>query len=345
MTKTLYLHVGMHKTGTTSIQYFCWKNRFSLKDLNFLYPELGLSGPTHAHFALCLPGDRQKILKKICYVDYSAMDSPYKKYTGFPPEILYKQLGEAVQETSCDNILLSSECFLEWIDPGDVARLIDRYVHCKVKIIIYLRRQDQWIQAVFNQIVKDPYIRYVGKLEEMPQIEMMDYYETISKWANRFGRKNILVRIYEKQNLHAGNIIVDLLTNFGLAPEDFSGFPALNEEANMGINWEGLKLLHSLNRHHASDSLYRKVLNLLSSRVMRNYDTPSQNALNFEDAIKLYEKYKSSNERVSKDYCDGKRIFDPPTRHEYIGSGLSPEDIFSEILIDMFESKIDKVNQ
>lgn len=37
--KTLYLHVGTHKTGTSTIQEECTKNRSKLKELGILYPE------------------------------------------------------------------------------------------------------------------------------------------------------------------------------------------------------------------------------------------------------------------------------------------------------------------
>ena len=36
--KTIYLHIGVSKTGTTSIQRFLYKNRELLKDKGILYP-------------------------------------------------------------------------------------------------------------------------------------------------------------------------------------------------------------------------------------------------------------------------------------------------------------------
>ncbi|EHU9320932.1 hypothetical protein KZY28_001262, partial [Campylobacter jejuni] len=36
---TCYLHIGMPKTGTTSIQTFLTKNKFLLLKQNYLYPE------------------------------------------------------------------------------------------------------------------------------------------------------------------------------------------------------------------------------------------------------------------------------------------------------------------
>lgn len=36
--KTLYIHIGTPKTGTTSIQNFCGLNREKLKEQGVLYP-------------------------------------------------------------------------------------------------------------------------------------------------------------------------------------------------------------------------------------------------------------------------------------------------------------------
>ena len=40
MQKIFYLHLGNHKTGTTSIQHFLSNNRNELNKINFSYPEV-----------------------------------------------------------------------------------------------------------------------------------------------------------------------------------------------------------------------------------------------------------------------------------------------------------------
>lgn len=37
--KTLYLHIGIPKTGTTSIQHFCHENRDILSSNGYFYPD------------------------------------------------------------------------------------------------------------------------------------------------------------------------------------------------------------------------------------------------------------------------------------------------------------------
>jgi hypothetical protein len=68
---TLYLHIGMPKTGTTAIQNFLTDNAEALKkygicypDLGFRYPSIGI--PRNAHF-LIAP-----------YIDENGKKSPHR---------------------------------------------------------------------------------------------------------------------------------------------------------------------------------------------------------------------------------------------------------------------------
>jgi len=64
----LILHVGLHKTGTTALQYFFHKNRDELLKHNIFYPNVGICGYQHSLFPASV-WDHEKnpnpILKKI----------------------------------------------------------------------------------------------------------------------------------------------------------------------------------------------------------------------------------------------------------------------------------------
>lgn len=56
MKRKIYLHIGFHKTGSTSIQHSFWRNKGALEDKGILYPELYLNekefktSPNHSYF-------------------------------------------------------------------------------------------------------------------------------------------------------------------------------------------------------------------------------------------------------------------------------------------------------
>ena len=49
--RTMYIHIGPHKTGTSSIQSFLSLNKSLLEKQNYLYPKSGLIFDGHHHLA------------------------------------------------------------------------------------------------------------------------------------------------------------------------------------------------------------------------------------------------------------------------------------------------------
>ena len=61
MSKGIFLHIGIQKTGTTAIQMFLTNNHAQLREEGFKYldpgtSKLGLDNHNHWHLALCLTG-------------------------------------------------------------------------------------------------------------------------------------------------------------------------------------------------------------------------------------------------------------------------------------------------
>ena len=92
----LVLHVGPHKTGSTSIQIFCERNRQQLANAGFWYPRAGILNSQH----LVLPA---------CYLRSHAI-IPESMLGGCPEEIVDNIAAEVPQGLTP---LLSSEVFWE----------------------------------------------------------------------------------------------------------------------------------------------------------------------------------------------------------------------------------------
>ncbi|MEO1004075.1 MAG: hypothetical protein AAFX65_13325 [Cyanobacteria bacterium J06638_7] len=97
----LIVHVGLHKTGTTSFQVFMASQRDRLLQQGCLYPNTARFGPQHA----LLPG---------------SMISPHVVLDrigdrGLSPECYLLALREEIQATSAKTCILSSEVFTELI--------------------------------------------------------------------------------------------------------------------------------------------------------------------------------------------------------------------------------------
>lgn len=185
----------MHKTGTTAIQNFLFQNYSSLKDNNLLY------------------------FSNNCATDYR-FASAFKKKTDF--EYVIQSL-EEIKKVKEENIVLSCEVFLE----GDyIAGLLYKYLkengifeQFEVKIIIYIRRQDYWLESAYNQITKS-FNREKSTFEEfILKKELESYQGRIFLWENAFGTSNMIVRQYFED---AGQdwLFDDFLSNFGIELSD-----------------------------------------------------------------------------------------------------------------------------
>lgn len=237
--KTLYLHIGMGKTGTTALQVFFWQNRDVLARNNIHYPKEGIHAGAHHGLSPHQPFYLKKIL----------------------PFIPIKQGVWVISRTKCSNILLSSELMM-WIRPEQRESFIhqlQRYFH--VKAVIYLRRQDSIIMAGYKQQIKAG--GQPSRIEDVleKQIKNFNYLERITPWDTLLGRENIIVLPFEKGQFHQGDIRFDFLYRvFGI--EDFSGFQLSAENHNPRLSLAALEYKRLLN-------------NLFDTHEARNRFTPA----------------------------------------------------------------------
>jgi hypothetical protein len=208
--KTLLLHIGMGKTGTTVLQEFFWENRDALAMRGICYPEIGSQSAAHhlisPHHPPFLLGIGWRFLTPRDWID-------------------------AVQAMPQNRILMSSELMFsgdhDRIGPflDEISKVFD------VKIIIYLRRPDNAIMAAYNQQVKAG--NQIRGIEAMvkKQLPRFDYLDVIKRWENANTR--MIVRPYEHSQLKDGDVIADFLAHV-LEIDSLAGFkiPIAGSNAN-----------------------------------------------------------------------------------------------------------------
>ena len=173
----LYIHIGIGKTGTSSIQDFCFNNRGELQNAGWLYPETGLHGTGHHALA-------ELEVKKVS----STNKNNFSK--------IAQQLGIK----SDRSILLSSEnfCFLDPDYTDNMAEIIKG--DWQVKIIFYVRHQIQLLESIYLQFQKvgDD---YKGKIENffLQLRNEFDFNKIIAPWVNNFGEEAIIARLFDKR--------------------------------------------------------------------------------------------------------------------------------------------------
>lgn len=214
--KTVYLHVGSPKTGTSALQYFLLQNCERLKQKGFCYP-------AHDVDPNGVSAGNAQLLVQMINEDFSQA----QKWVG------------QILDTDLPNVILSSEYFYAQIKNAGFAKLKEMLAHANTKVIVYLRRQDSMLTSVYQQQIKRHGGTFTMGMYFRNYKNDLYAYKEVRKWAQVFGNENVFVRCYEPVQFLGGTIFSDFLHVIGL--KDVSDFTIPSQRINKGYNVNALE--------------------------------------------------------------------------------------------------------
>ena len=230
--KNLILHIGLPKTGTSSIQYALNRAREKLLKHGILYPETGQwADYSHHGLGFALRG--------------------VSDYGGQPVEAVETLLDALSEEydkhRSAETVLISSEIFQALVWPKRIAalkRFTDQFE--QVKIIAVLRRQDLLLESLFKQHVKDPTVALSESVEDyFDRVGgWFNYKNFLSRWSDLYGRDNLLLIPH---NARQRDSILTEFTNVLSAQTGRKIALKPGKKKNLSLNGEGLEIKWQLN--------------------------------------------------------------------------------------------------
>ncbi|QBY02486.1 hypothetical protein E2K80_18535 [Rhodophyticola sp. CCM32] len=176
----IILHIGAHKTGTTSLQRLCAENRALMERNNVLYPDTNWYHYAQHRLAFALRGQNR-----------GGADAT-------------QELGafaRAIASTGAQKIFVSSEELFS-IPLEKLRPLATCLKNRPVKIIAVLRRPDEFLLSLYNQKVKHPgnaFRQPIGYFLKNPgDIDADIHFRAcIGNWSSLFGRENITLLNYD----------------------------------------------------------------------------------------------------------------------------------------------------
>lgn len=186
MSRKIFIHIGAHKTGTTSLQNFFHTSHEKLLAKGVLYPKSCNFQYAQHRLAFAAKGMR----------DPGAGDVP-------DLEIELQSLLHEIEASSAPTTIISSEEFFNTRKPS-VEKIAATLSGFSVEIVAIIRRPDELFCSIFNQKQKDPrndfkmhYSRFLGNPVSLSGD--LEFDASLERWASVFGRERLLVDCYESK--------------------------------------------------------------------------------------------------------------------------------------------------
>jgi hypothetical protein len=303
---TIYLHIGLPKTGTSSIQSFLLDNRDNLLHKGFLYPLAGR--PNASSFPQIRVG-HHKLAHELT-----------QEETGILPSSVWADVQQEIKTLGSENVIISAEYFTLILESEKISNLKNYLSEYETKIVIYLRRQDDYLTSLYCEKVK------MG-LESCTLQEFIkqnkpygNYYNLLQMWCQYFGQENLIIRVYEKSQFKNG-LINDFLNSIGFPLEASQmKYNYFSLSSNVSQSRKATKIMQRLNKINGGNtaiqkrlkrkmvSLYHDVLstdNSVSNLILKIPNSIiSDELISVQDRINLLQEFAESNRRVAQEYLE-----------------------------------------
>jgi hypothetical protein len=286
---TLYLHIGNHRTATSSIQAFMLANWDVLLSRGFFHPMR-----IARHFSL-----------------FNAIFAGRRTV----PEVSQDLLERAGKHNvKVHSILLSDE---DVCMHADLSVLAEFREHFDVKVIFALRRQDLWLESWYLQNIKWQWNKSLAHLTldefmlRADEFHWTNYDRLLTHLEELFGQENVLPYVFEKAQMPEGPVAA-FCAQMGLT--DLSGLtpaPHVNSSHSPGI----AEFVRCLPLDEAPDKYRAKLeqaLKKVDQRLAKRSGAHSALLLDYQARKAVLDAHAAGNANVARRYFGREELFLEP---------------------------------
>jgi len=240
----LVLHIGSGKTGTTSVQALLHRNRETLVARGVLFPAT-LGRPRHELFGLAMKPDAELV-----------ETAPYRSQDPESPQAfrrrVRRRLFHEIEVASPERVLISDEALYgsHAASLERLRRFTDRHAR-RLRLVCYLRRQDDHLVSRYQQVVKVGEVRrLVDRFAQIDHTHTYDYAARLDLWSRLVDPDSFVVRRFERSAFAGGSLYPDFLDAVGLAIDvgELDAVPRQNDS----LDAESVEFLRLLNCHRVA---------------------------------------------------------------------------------------------
>ena len=330
----IYLHIGMPKTGTSSLQEYLAVNGKGLEEQGFFFDtkepiqslldeidsdssmymngrwilksmEEAAYNIFHRDFSLIAYRD-VKALSQMAEVDFSDYSATFRQGIASTKRLLEKQ-----------NVILSNEAL--WNIPPIYLKQLYLHFHERVKVIVYLRRQDFLVESFWNHAIRGnittvPFDVHISLYGIFPSFKRtLQYRKILDEIAWIIGRENLIVRIYGAKDKEGNPFDVK---------KDFAGVVGFDYKKNVdkknkniritGQMIEYVRALNSIINELPQDRRPSRERKERIIEILSGLQKKSSRDLYFqpEERKKFLSAYEEDNAYVAENYLQGCALSD-----------------------------------
>lgn len=221
-----YIHIGAHKTGSSTLQDVFHANASLLQDRGIVYPTLNVGKTNHT------------------LLTHEILRATEQGEAGEGMAELARLASEYPDRT----FLLSSENF-ELFKDRHIQNLLKLLgPRHEIRIFAYVRDLVSVAVSKYNQRTKtgmniDDFDSFCRHAENWSQLT---YFDAIERWAKHVGWQNVRVRSLDKRSLTGGDLIADAVEAIGLGPDVLARLaPESLSPSNESPSWISVEFMRA----------------------------------------------------------------------------------------------------
>jgi hypothetical protein len=324
------LHIGADKTGTTSIQQLLRRNRDALAGHSVLYPR-SPGRVRHVELGLYARSDESVVQHR----DWLRGDYPA------PPVFrrrLRRRLHREVAASDSSTVVLSDEalCRMDAEAIGRLRGLFDDIAR-EVRVVVYLRRQDDHLVSRYQQAVKVGSVLPLRVWALRDLSSTYDYAACLATWQKSLEPSRIAARPFERDRFPSGSLEQDFLDTVGIGARATDLRPV--DVRNESLGAEAVELLRILNLHQVEHLGLEpwQISNRDHVRRLRGEPPGPQLTLPDADLDRFMEQWSASNQRVARDVLGEEHLFREPRRR----AGTTTDQVLDPARLDHYFALLD----
>ncbi len=320
--KSLVLHIGIPKTGSSALQVFCAQNRKALLQQSLDYFELG-------DFDL---GVRGKISSgNGAHLARSFLRPKGPSFRSDREEQL-AALERRIAASSCEVGFLSSEIFV-FADDASIAQFAEWLGQRGITLRFFYLIRDQlqfltssYIQQVKRHACTETCEQYVGRIfEKIAHIKYTRLHRRLAKFTTP---ENILCRSYADARAVEHGVCGLFIEAFGL---NAGAFKFADSSVNVSLDLTEIKVMLALNKLKPRMMFSDLMVENAAQRGRKNSDLTTR-LLSAATVSRIEDYFAADNAQFAREYFGREQLFEPRRREEATEVDPNSDPPLSEVL-------------